>query len=64
MIKGEARKISSLKLLSGSKGLKTSNERVLFQGTLCQSSGQWLCGDGISLNLESGCKGHFTLNQI
>ena len=64
MIKGEARKVSSLKLFAGSKGLKTDNERVQFQGTLCRSSGQWLCDDGMSLNLESGSKGTFTLNQI
>lgn len=64
MIKGEARKISSLKLFSGARGKKTNSERIQFQGTLCQSSGQWLCSDGMSLNLESGSKGTFTLNQL
>lgn len=63
-ISGQAWKVSSLKLFSGAKGPKTDNERIRLQGTFCRSNGQWVCLDGVSLNLENGSKGRFTLSQI
>lgn len=58
LIKGVAMKSS------GKKGLIAGNDSIRFQATLCKSGGKWVCKDGRSLNMENGCKGTFTLDQI